>query len=73
MDSTQIQSSPAVVEALEGVYDTTAPEIDPHGDPIFKVAMKTDQGIKIFEINSYEYYRLKYGMQGQLRDRKSVV
>lgn len=40
--------------------------MDPHGDPIYKAAFKTSEGVKIFWINSYEYYRLKVGMKGLL-------
>ena len=56
----------ARVAAKEGVYDQIAPEIDPHGDPVFKVAFETAQGVKIFEVTSEEYYRLEVGMQGLL-------
>lgn len=62
----QKQQIEARVAALEGVYDQWAPEIDPHGDPVFKVAFETSEGVKIFWINSYEYYRLKVGMEGLL-------
>ena len=56
----------ARVAAKEGVYDQIAPEIDPHGDPVFKVAFETSEGVKIFEVTSEEYYRLEVGMQGLL-------
>ncbi len=61
-----VQQAQATVVAKEGVYDLWYPEMDPHGDPIFKVAFQTDQGVKIFEINSIEYYRLQKGMSGLL-------
>lgn len=56
----------AKVVALEGVYDMIPPEIDPDGDPIYKVAFQTPEGIKIFDINSYDYYALRKGMEGEL-------
>ncbi|MCF0246746.1 MAG: hypothetical protein HUJ55_07990 [Ileibacterium sp.] len=56
----------ARVAAKEGVYDQIAPEIDPHGDPIFKVAFETSEGVKIFEVTSEEYYRLEVGMTAPL-------
>lgn len=56
----------ARVAAMEGVYDLDYPEMDPHGDPIFKVAFETPEGTKIFTVNSIEYYRLKEGMEGPL-------
>lgn len=62
-----IQSAEAVVAAMEGVYDEIPPEIDPDGDPLYRVAFRTDQGVKIFWINSYDYYALKVGMKGLLR------
>lgn len=62
----QIQSAEATVAAKEGVYDEIPPEIDPHGDPLFRVAFRTEQGVRIFWINSYEYYALEVGMQGKL-------
>ena len=64
----------ARVAAKEGVYDQIAPEIDPHGDPIFKVAFETPEGVKIFELTSEEYYRLEVGMQGLLTyDKNEIV
>ncbi|MCF0258801.1 MAG: hypothetical protein HUJ54_02970 [Erysipelotrichaceae bacterium] len=64
----------ARVAAKEGVYDQIAPEIDPHGDPIFKVAFETPEGVKIFEVTSEEYYRLEVGMQGLLTyDKNEIV
>ncbi len=65
-DNTVIQHSFAEVKALQGVYDTQVPEMDPDGDPLFEVAFQTDQGIKIFWINSYDFYALKVGMKGEL-------
>ena len=65
-DNTVIQHSFAEVKALQGVYDIQVPEMDPDGDPLFEVAFQTDQGIKIFWINSYDFYALKVGMKGEL-------
>ncbi len=56
----------AVVAAKEGVYDELYPEMDPHGDPVFKVAFETPEGVKIFWVNSIEYYRLEVGQRGML-------
>lgn len=60
------QSIEATVAAKQGVYNLDYPEIDPDGDPLFEVAFKTDEGVKIFWINSEEYYRLEVGMSGKL-------
>lgn len=60
------QSIEATVAAKRGVYDLETPEIDPHGDPLFEVAFRTADGVKIFWINSEEYYRLEVGMKGTL-------
>lgn len=65
--SQPVEKIQARVAALEGVYDQWAPEMDPHGDPIFKAAFETAQGVKIFWISSIEYYRLKVGMEGTLQ------
>lgn len=61
-----IQKLPATVAALRGVYDEMTPEMNPDGDPLFEVAFETPQGVKIFWINSFQYYALKVGMQGEL-------
>ncbi len=61
-----VEHSMAEVKALQGVYDTQVPEMDPDGDPLFEVAFQTDQGIKIFWINSYDYYAMHVGMKGEL-------
>ncbi len=61
-----IQKLPATVAALRGVYDEITPEMNPDGDPLFEVAFETPQGVKIFWINSFQYYALKVGMQGEL-------
>lgn len=65
--SESVQSTTGVVAALEGVYDEIPPEMDPHGDPLYRVAFRTPEGVKIFWINSYDYYALKVGMEGTLR------
>lgn len=57
----------AVVAAKEGVYDEIPPEINPDGDPLFRVAFRTDRGVLIFWVTSEEYYRLEVGMQGMLK------
>ncbi len=62
-----IQTTVGVVAAKEGVYDTAVPEMDPHGDPLFRVAFRTPEGVKIFWINSFDYYALEVGMKGELR------
>ncbi|WP_297567300.1 hypothetical protein [uncultured Faecalibaculum sp.] len=56
----------AVVAAKEGQYDEIPPEIDPDGDPVYRAAFKTADGVKIFWITSEEYYRLEVGMKGLL-------
>lgn len=56
----------ATVAAKEGNYNIYYPEIDPEGDPIFRVAFETPDGVKIFEVSSEEYYRLEVGMHGLL-------
>ncbi|OLU45850.1 hypothetical protein BO223_03605 [Faecalibaculum rodentium] len=66
MSEQETHSVMAVVAAKEGQYDEIAPEIDPHGDPVFRAAFKTAEGVKIFWITSEEYYRLKVGMKGLL-------
>lgn len=58
--------APAEVAALRGVYDEITPEIDPDGDPLFEVAFRTPDGVKIFWINSFQYYALHVGMEGEL-------
>lgn len=63
----------AVVAAKEGVYDTQVPEMNPDGDPLFKVAFETGQGVKIFWINSYDYYALEVGIKGLLRYRNDQL
>lgn len=69
-----VQETQATVAAKEGVYDLWAPEIDPHGDPIFKVAFKTPKGkVLIFEVTSEEYYRLEQGMSGLLRYEGNTI
>lgn len=69
-----VQETQATVAAKEGVYDLWAPEIDPHGDPIFKVAFKTPEGkVLIFEVTSEEYYRLEQGMSGLLRYEGNTI
>lgn len=67
MSDQPVESSPAVIRAMQGVYDMWAPEMDPHGDPIFEVAFQTNQGVKIFWINPIEYSVLKTGQTGILR------
>ncbi len=62
-----IQEIEAVVAAKQGVYETAVLQMDPDGDPLFEVAFETAQGVKIFWINSYDYYALKVGMKGLLR------
>ena len=66
MSEQETHSVMAVVAAKEGQYDEIAPEIDPHGDPVFRAAFKTAEGVKIFWITSEEYYCLKVGMKGLL-------
>lgn len=69
-----VQETQATVAAKESVYDLWAPEIDPHGDPIFKVAFKTPEGkVLIFEVTSEEYYRLEQGMSGLLRYEGNTI
>lgn len=63
----QVKEIEATVAAKQGVYDMIPPEIDPDGDPLFEVAFETPEGVKIFWINSEEYYRLEVGMHGLLR------
>lgn len=66
--SEQVITTQAAVAAKEGVYDLWAPEMDPHGDPIFKVVFETPSGkVLIFEVTSEEYYRLEKGMSGELK------
>lgn len=68
MKNTGVESTVATVAALEGVYDRNTPEMNPDGDPLFRVAFRTENGeVKIFWINSYDYYALKVGMEGELR------
>lgn len=68
MNSKSVQSAQAAVAALEGVYDQNTPEMNPDGDPLFRVAFRLEDGsVKIFWINSYDYYALKVGMEGLLR------
>lgn len=62
-----IKEIEAVVAAKIGNYNLDYPEIDPDGDPIFRVAFETNEGTKIFEVSSEEYYRLEVGMQGLLK------
>lgn len=62
----EVMKAPAEVAALRGVYDEITPEIDPDGDPLFEVAFRTPDGVKIFWINSFQYYALRVGMQGEL-------
>ncbi len=62
-----IQEIEATVAAKEGVYDEIPPEMDPDGDPLFRVAFETADGVKIFWITSEEYYRLEVGMRGLLK------
>ncbi|WP_304423250.1 hypothetical protein [Faecalibaculum rodentium] len=50
MSEQETHSVMAVVAAKEGQYDEIAPEIDPHGDPVFRAAFKTAEGVKIFWI-----------------------
>ena len=61
-----IQKLPATVAALRGVYDQITPEMNPDGDPLFEVAFETPDGVKLFWINSFQYYALHVGMQGEL-------
>lgn len=68
------QSISATVAAKQGVYNLDAPEMDPHGDPLFEVAFETPEGVKIFWINSMEYYRLEVGMHGLLKyDGNNII
>lgn len=64
--SEEICRTEAEVAAKEGVYDEIPPEINPDGDPLFRVAFRTNDGVKIFWITSEEYYALKVGMRGLL-------
>lgn len=66
MNTAKEQSIHALVAAKQGVSDTVTPEIDPHGDPLFEVAFETAQGVKVFWVNSCDYYALHIGMQGKL-------
>ncbi len=61
-----IQKLPATVAALRGVYDEMTPEMNPDGDPLFEVAFETPNGVKLFWINSFQYYALHVGMTGEL-------
>lgn len=65
--SEAVHSCKATLAAKRGVYDEITPEMDPHGDPLFEAAFETPEGVKIFWINSYDYYALKVGMEGTLR------
>ncbi|MDE5758412.1 MAG: hypothetical protein K2H85_07335 [Allobaculum sp.] len=61
-----VQKLSATVAALRGVYDEITPEMNPDGDPLFEVAFETAEGVKLFWINSFQYYALHVGMQGEL-------
>ncbi len=67
MSSEPIQSIYATLGAKEGVYDRLTPEMDPHGDPLYKAAFKTKEGVKILWVNSIEYYALHVGDHGLLK------
>ncbi|MBD5424403.1 MAG: DUF2500 domain-containing protein [Allobaculum sp.] len=61
-----VQKLSATVAALRGVYDEITPEMNPDGDPLFEVAFETAEGVKLFWINSFQYYALHVGMKGEL-------
>lgn len=65
-NDTQVHRAFATLGAKEGVYDETSVEMDPHGDPMYKAAFETDQGTVILWVNSFEYYALHVGQQGEL-------
>lgn len=44
MSEQETHSVMAVVAAKEGQYDEIAPEIDPHGDPVFRLRSRPQKG-----------------------------